>query len=196
MTQAASPTLSRALVIDTARELLELDDAEHLSLRAVARRLGVTAPALYAYVEDKQDLLAAVATEHFEALVVRFAAIDEADPLLRIRRLSRAYVDHARASPALFRLMFRYPPRPTQGIDAFPPATCAFEMAAWATDEAVAAGLLRVSDPVLANLAMWAAVHGVAEVLLLGFGVDDGLGEALIEEVIDTMLAGQVHPLR
>lgn len=196
MAQAASPTLSRALVVDTARTLLEESDAEHLSFRAVARRLGVTAPALYAYVDDKQDLLAAVATEHFEALVTRFLEVDEADPLVRIRRLSRAYVDHALSNPALFRLMFRYPPRPTQGVDAFPPATRAFEVAAAATDEAVAAGVLRVTDPLLANLAMWAAVHGVAEVLLLGFAADDGLADSLIDEVIETMLAGQVRPLR
>ncbi len=192
MTLAPSPGLSRAAVVAAARELLEEGDADDLSFRGVARRLGVTAPALYAYVEDKQELLAAVATEHFEVLAARFLAVDAADPLDRIRLLGRAYVDHALASPALFRLMFRYPPRPTAGLDAFPPATRAFEMAAAATEEAVAAGQLRVADPFLANLAMWAAVHGAAEVLLLGFGADEAIAEVLVDEVIETMLAGQI----
>ena len=39
-----------------------------------------------------------------------------------------------------------------------------------ATRAAVDAGLLTVADPDMASFAMWAAVHGVAEVLLLGFG--------------------------
>ncbi len=194
MTRLDNPPLSREVVIAAARSMLEDTDADDLSFRAVARQLGVTAPALYAYVEDKQELLAAVATDHFEALVTRFKAVDAADPVDRIRRLSRAYVDHALESPALFRLMFRYPPTPTLGVDAFPPATRAFEVAAEATNAAVASGQLRVKDPLLANLAMWAAMHGVAEVLLLGFGADDGTVDTLFEEVVETMLAGQINP--
>ena len=195
MTGVEGPALSRDAVIAAARAMLEETDADDLSFRGVARRLGVTAPALYAYVEDKQELLAAVATDHFEALVTRFQAVDAEDPLDRIRLLCRAYVDHALASPALFRLLFRYPPTPTQGVDAFPPATRAFEVAAEATEQAVASGRLKVKDPLLANLAMWAAMHGVAEVLLLGFGAGDGSIDALFDEVVDTMLAGQITPL-
>lgn len=180
-----------------ARALLEKSGADELSFRGVARELGVTAPALYAYVDSKEDLVAAVAAEHFEALVVRFQAVEATttDPIERIRLLSRAYVDHALASPALFRILFRFPPTPTAGVDAFPPATRAFEVGAAATNEAAATGRIHVRDPLLANLAMWAAVHGVAEVLLLGFNPDDASREQLITEVIDTMLAGQIHPL-
>lgn len=188
--------LTRDLVIDTARSRLELGGADDLSLRAVARDLGVTAPALYAYVEDKQELLAAVATEHFERLVERFEAVDtSAEPLDRIRALSRAYVDHALESPALFRLMFRYPPSPTSEVDAFPPATRAFETAAAATAAAMEAGDLNIGDVGRACMTMWAAVHGVAEILLMGFGFDDQSAEDLITSVIDTVLAGQINPL-
>ena len=191
----AAAVLTREAVIAAARATLEKTGVDDLSFRGVARDLGVTAPALYAYVEDKQELLAAVATEHFEALVVRFQAVEADDPIERIRLLSRAYVDHALASPALFRLMFRYPPTPTGGVEAFPPATRAFEVAAQATNEAVATGRLRVRDPLLANFAMWAAIHGVAEVLLMGFSTDAASADELTSEVIETMLAGQIHPL-
>jgi AcrR family transcriptional regulator len=187
--------LTRSLVVDAARAQLEREGAEHLSLRGLARELGVTAPALYAYVDDKDDLLAAVATQHFAALVARFEAIEADDPIDRIRALSRAYVDHARSSPNLFRLLFRYPPSAVDGADAFPPATRAFELAAAATADAVAAGQLGVADAALASMTMWAAIHGVAEVLLLGFGFNDETADALVESVIETVLAGQVRPL-
>lgn len=190
-----SAPLSRELVVETARAQLERGDGAQLSLRAVARELGVTAPALYAYIEDKGELMAAVATDHFERLVERFELIAEPDPLDRIRAVSRAYVAHAVESPALFRLMFRFPPSPTTEVDAFPPATRAFEVASAATADAVAQGLLRVSDVTMACMTMWAAMHGVAEVLLMGFGFDQDGAERFLTTTIETVLAGQVHPL-
>ncbi|MHB1139968.1 MAG: WHG domain-containing protein, partial [Microthrixaceae bacterium] len=102
---------------------------------------------------------------------------------------------HAIESPALFHLMLRYPPRPVAGVDAFPPATRAFEAAAAATAEAIDSGQLAVDDPALASMTMWAAIHGVAEVLLLGFVADREQAEVLVDSVIDTVLAGQIHPL-
>ena len=55
------PLLHREAIIAAARELIVADGLEALSLRRLAARLGVTAPALYAHVRDKQDLLRAVA---------------------------------------------------------------------------------------------------------------------------------------
>jgi len=190
-----APPLSRELVLATARAQLERDGAEQLSLRGVARDLGVTAPALYAYVRDKRDLLAGVAEEHFERLVARFEAVDDPDPLERIRGLSRAYLDHARSSPALFHLLFRYPPTAIPEAEAFPPATRAFELAARTTAAAIDAGLLAQTDPADAGTVMWCAVHGVAEIVLMGFAADDAAVDALLDRVVDTVLAGQVAPL-
>ena len=111
-----------------------------------------------------------------------------------MRAVSRAYVDHAGASPALFRLMFRYPPSTAGEVEAFPPATRAFEVASAAMTDAMARGLLGVSDVTVACMVMWAAMHGLAEILLMGFGFDDAGAEQLIAATIDTMLAGLVEP--
>lgn len=189
-----SVALTRARVVATARAAVEAGGVDALSLRGVARDLGVTAPALYAYVRDKQDLISAVATEYFDELVTRFEAVGHDDPVARVRALSRAYVDHALASPELFHLMFRFPPAlgvPVVGKEAFAPATRAFDVAAAATEAARAAGQLDVTDTLTACLTMWAAVHGVAEVLLLGFTFDEERAGALIDSVIETVLAGQ-----
>lgn len=183
-------SLSRELVVETARAQLERDGAGDLSLRAVARELGVTAPALYAYVADKGELMAAVAAGHFERLIERFEAVDEVDPLDRVRAVSRAYVDHALASPALFRLLFNYPPSRAGEVDAFPPAARAFEVASLAMADARDRGLLRPIEVDRACMVMWAATHGVAEILLMRFGFDGDSAEDLITATIDTVLAG------
>jgi len=194
---AAPEPLTRARVVARARASIEAQGIDGLSLRAVARDLGVTAPALYAHVNSKNDLVAAVATQYFDELVDRFEAVDTTDPIIGIRALARAYVDHALASPSLFHLLFRYPPASTgvdvPGVAAFAPATRAFEVALATTARAIEGGLLAGPDPVAAAMTMWAAVHGAAEVLLLGFAFDESAADALVTLVIDTVIAGQVN---
>jgi hypothetical protein len=60
---------------------------------------------------------------------------------------------------------------------------------------AAAAGALAVDDVGLASMTMWAAVHGVTEVLLMGFAFDEDGADALVTSVIETVLAGQTRAL-
>src|SRR4051812_13281953 len=62
----------------TSRALLA--DGAELSLRAVAARMGMTAPALYRYVASYQELVDVVAFEIDKAATERFAAAAEALP--------------------------------------------------------------------------------------------------------------------
>ena len=159
----------------------------------VAGALGVTAPALYAYVTDKRDLLRGVAELAFGELVERFEALPDADPLARIRAQSHVYIDFAHEQPELFRTMFLFPPELAVSApigEELPAATRAFEVPRRAIDDAVAAGLLRDVDPVMAALALWTATHGAAEVLRMGFGFDDEGRRQLVDTVIDTVIAG------
>lgn len=186
--------LHRGAIVDEARRLVEDSGLGALSLRRLAARLGVTAPALYAHVTDKDDLLRALATDRFDALVARFDAVDESDPVARIRAHGRAYVAHARESPELFRVMFIFPPDMgsgdlPEGME-LPGATRAFAAAAQAVEDAVAAGELQTDDPLLAALTLWSSVHGVATVLQLGLGLPPEVEDAMVDEVTDRLLAG------
>jgi AcrR family transcriptional regulator len=184
--------LTRAGVVERARALVREDGAGRVSLRSVARSLDVTAPALYAHVTDYDDLLAAVAEGEFAHLRERFDAVDEDDPLDRLRALGRAYVDHALAEPHLHRLMFRYPPKLAEaGLPiSFGPATDVFSFALTAVEDAIDAGRLAVDDSIIAALTLWSAAHGVAEVLLMGIGVTDEMADALVASVVDATLDG------
>ncbi|MEJ5256104.1 MAG: TetR/AcrR family transcriptional regulator, partial [Acidimicrobiales bacterium] len=155
--------LSRESIVAATRRLIQSEGLDAVSLRRIAATLGVTAPALYAYVEDKQDLLRAVAESQFERLIAELERIDEPDPIARIRRFSRVYVEHALANPELFRTMFLFPPE-LSVADAtgneLPAATKAFETAYQAAAEAVERGLLRRDDPLMVALTLWTGVHG------------------------------------
>jgi AcrR family transcriptional regulator len=152
-----------AALIAAARELLAQDGTEALSLRAVARRAGVSAMAPYRHFPDKEALLAAVAAEGFRDFAAALEAADRSAPPGRaLLEQGVAYVRFACAQPALFRLMFG-PPR--QG--AHP---------ALKRDEAQAYGVLatRVAAETAAplrqsrTLACWSVVHGLASLIIDG----------------------------
>lgn len=188
----ARPPLTRAGVVARAREMVRAEGAGDVSLRSVARSLGVTAPALYAHVADYDDLLAAVAEGEFARLGERFAGIDADDPLDRLRALGRAYVDHALAEPHLHRLMFRYPPKlaAAEVPISFGPATEVFSFALTTVEQAIDEGRLVVDDPIVAALALWSSAHGVAQVLLMGFDFDDATARAFVDAAIDASVDG------
>lgn len=186
-------TLTRSAIIVATRELIVADGLEAVSLRRVGAALGVTAPALYAYVKDKRDLMRGVAEVELAGLIAQFVAIDDPDPIDRIRRFSHVYIDYGLENPELFKTIFLFPPdlslsEPTG--EELPIATQAFELPMTAIADAVDAGLFKPVDPLMAGLTLWTATHGCATVLLLGFDMDPAGREALITSVLDTVIAG------
>lgn len=87
-----------------AREIVEKPDAPAVAMRDVARRVGVSAPAVYRYFASRDDLLASVAAEGFDELTVELDAAARApDPLVS---LGLAYLDFATTKRGMFSLMF------------------------------------------------------------------------------------------
>ena len=69
------------------------DGHEALSLRSLAGHLNVTAAALYAYVDDKLDLLRGVASNEFERLIRSYEGVAEVEPIERLYKISYVYID-------------------------------------------------------------------------------------------------------
>lgn len=187
-------TLTRQAIVDAARSLVSESGLESLSLRRLAGALGVTAPALYAHVRDKSDLLAQVAEAGFGELLTRCRAITADDPIDRIRQQCLIYVDMAVVDPGLFQVMFRFPPT-ALGISGSGPtlsaASDAFEEPARAIAAAIEAGSIHPDhDPSVTALTMWTVAHGLASVLLLGVSTDAEARRALEESVLGAALRG------
>jgi len=91
-------------IVQTAVQLLEEEGPEGLSLRAVAKSLGVKAPSLYNYFADKATLERAVIAQGQRLLLEfvrsRMRSLDESETA--IRKLASAYVKFARRRPALY----------------------------------------------------------------------------------------------
>jgi AcrR family transcriptional regulator len=102
----------RESLLSAAGALLEQDGPAGLSLRKVGRQLGVTPGAPYRHFEDKDALLAALATEGFRKLRAAILANQEGAPdgQERLRRAGLGYLEFASSHPELFRLMFGWMP--------------------------------------------------------------------------------------
>jgi AcrR family transcriptional regulator len=87
-----------------AKELIDAEGIDGLSMRALADRVGIRAPSIYKHFESKEMLEAAVISAVFEELAIHNeAAVDGSDrPLLA---LADAYRDYARRHPHLYRLV-------------------------------------------------------------------------------------------
>ena len=106
MTQSRTDTLTpRARdIVAAARELVEEEGADALSMRRLADRLGIRAPSIYKHLPDKQALENALISTTFEEQAELFEAAiaDSDDP---VEALAGAYRDFARRHPHLYRLM-------------------------------------------------------------------------------------------
>ncbi len=185
----------RAALVDAGLRAIAEDGPDRFSLRDVARRAGVSAPAVYRHFRDKDELFAAIAVDCVERMrVVMDAAIAEAapDPLSRFRASGVAYVRFAVAHPAHFRALC------VPGLSARAPIELrqayaqrhAAESAALAAGQA-AGSIAPLPLPELL-LAAQAIVHGLAHLIVQGdLGeVDAARAEQLALEVTHAIGVG------
>ncbi|MFD4901049.1 TetR/AcrR family transcriptional regulator [Streptomyces sp. NPDC058411] len=168
----------RTACLRAARELLEEDGSAGLSLRAVARRAGVSATAPYRHFADRDALVSAVAAEGYRELAGYLAEAHPAPSTPdELAAVALAYVRFALEHPALFRVMFAEPCDPTSEE----------RVAATAAISEYVHGIVRATfpgaDADALSTTVWALVHGLAFLHL------DGKLDISTPEVV----AAQVH---
>lgn len=175
-------------LVDAGLRAIAATGLEGFSLRDVARRAGVSAPAVYRHFADKDALLAAIAVDCAQRIRVMMdeaIALAPPDPLSRFRAQGIAYVRFAVRHPHHFRAMSspgvlaRTPPELAQAYDRRRQAETA---ALAAAQDAGTIAPLPLDELLLAANAI---VHGLASLIVRG-----ELGE--VDEARATELATQV----
>lgn len=194
--------LTREAIAKAARDILVAEGLHAVSLRRVAASLGVTAPALYAHVVDKRDLLQGIVEREIDDLLERFDSSEGAGggtsggACERLRAMSIAYVDYGLQNPDLFRAMFLFRPELTsEPRESGEPALGSRIHEAFLSRVKTAqdAGELDSGDPELAALTLWTTAHGVVTTLLSGPPLHLDLKNRLAEAAVDASLTGLRH---
>ncbi|RYE93090.1 MAG: TetR/AcrR family transcriptional regulator [Oxalobacteraceae bacterium] len=149
----------RTALLDAGLEMLGAAPVENISLREIARRVGVSAPAVYHHFPDKASLLAALARVGLGQIQDAAAAASDAagGGLQGFLATGRAYVEFAVANPALFRLVMTLDPSLSQQSEGL--ADLMVNAARFAPEGA---------DVQTYSLQCWALVHGLAMLFLDG----------------------------
>lgn len=183
----------RQKVLNASLALIEEGGLDRLSMREVARKAGVSHQAPYHYFDDREAILAELASEGFSRLGQSLArAADQAgsEPARAVEDMGRAYVEFALRHPAHFQAMFRADAVP---LDRYPEARKqeneAFGKLVEGIDKALADQPAEVRRTMA--IACWAMVHGLATLMLEGslarkVGVPRARQKQLADEVIGT----------
>jgi AcrR family transcriptional regulator len=182
-------------LIDAAGRLLR-EGATHetLSLRAVARAVGIATTSVYLHFPDKVALLLAVYREYFVDLGrhLENAAAEHTDPAGRLRAVAHAYCRFAADHPDAYDVMFTVPGTATPPSRVIEPDERPGLPAILVVQRVLAAcadaGVAKIADPYLATLCLWGALHGVITLRIARPTVPWPAMEVLIDTIVATQL--------
>jgi AcrR family transcriptional regulator len=156
--------LKDEILMATAALLHETGDAEAVSIRAVAQRVGRTTPSIYEHFQDRHELLQSAALwvlNRMAADVSRKLA-HEADFRVRLRLRAHAYVAFAKEHREPYRLLFMdRRPRSMLDIDQLLD-TAGMRAVIEDLQMAHAQGRVAFDDLHLVALTLWTSLHGIA----------------------------------
>ncbi len=170
---------------------------EGLTMRAIARGLGVSATALYQHYESKAAILRELRTKGMEQLNAYLApAFDEPDPVQQLRRNAELYLRFSREHPWMYHLINDTPEDwGAQTGDRRAAATGSVTRTFDALRLCEQRGLLLENVELeTAPLSIWAALHGMALLMSSGRVSPDHAQypsqqpEVVIERFVDYIL--------
>jgi AcrR family transcriptional regulator len=145
----------RRTLLAAAREEVEQHGAQFLSLSSLARRAGVVQSAPYRHFADRDELLAAVATEGFESFADALRQAAAGDEAGALRRMSAAYLRFGAANVELYRLMF------ASGLTPAAAEESPLQRAAIASFRPLLDGLAAQGRSRIDAYTAWAQLHGL-----------------------------------
>jgi AcrR family transcriptional regulator len=166
-TQEASEPDLREACVQAAREVIAEQGIEKLSLRDVARRLGVSHQAPYKHFASRDHLLAEVMRRCYHGFAEHLDMRPRSDnPSDELHALGVQYLNYASKHPLEYHLMFSTPwPQPADHPELAREAAHAFSI--------LRSVLNRVHGPSdqendavdIDSLYIWSAMHGLAGIL-------------------------------
>lgn len=162
----------RRELLNAACELLEESNIAALSLRQVARKVGVSHTAPYRHFPDKESLLAGIVAVGLEKLTGQMEQAVELhpdDPAAQLQEAGRRYVQLALENPQCTQLMFggilpcdeTYPELNEASGKAFDGLRVMIE-------QGQACGVFKQGDVELLALTAWSGMHGLSLLLISG----------------------------
>jgi AcrR family transcriptional regulator len=167
---SAEETSLRDKILDTSRHLLYNEGHTSLSMRGIAKKVGVSATSIYLHFDNKDHLLHTLIEESVEALSIAIEkdVKTDSDIMTQFESIIQGYVNFALANPEKYQIIYmvrsesmsRYPK------EKFRKARRCYELLVKVIETGVQKGLMEEEDPLTAAYSIWAQLHGVITVVL------------------------------
>jgi AcrR family transcriptional regulator len=156
---------TRERIATATRRLFDRDGIEAVSMRRVAREVGVTAPAIYRHYRGRSELLEEITQEGFGILMRRLeeTLTEPGTPLERILRLFDGYLEFAVDHPRHFDFLFldRRPNVRSMEELRQPGVSPTATLLRAEVEAAMKAGQIEPEDVNETCLTLWAQAHGL-----------------------------------
>lgn len=165
----------RLALLNAAIEQIKEVGVEKLSLRGIARTVGVSQTAPYRHFKDKNQLLADVAAQAFGELYERSRSLIDpnASALENIQVTGMAYLQYAIENPEKYRLLFGNTIQNRRSYSAMVEAgEQSFRILIDQVERGIEAGDFIPGCSLLLANTLWTQVHGAASLVLDGFYED------------------------
>lgn len=185
----------RAALLAQAEQTLRQHGLDGLSLRELARQIGVSHAAPRRHFADRQALLDALAESGFARLGAELRGAAERageDYEARLRATNLAYVRFAVNDAALLELMFAGKHREQAGA-LHEAADRAFLVILQLIEEGQAGDVLEPGDPERIGLLLFATMQGIAALVTAGIVAPDQV-DSLVADAIGRFLHGPRIP--
>lgn len=180
---------------DQALAVLRLEGDGAISLRAIAKQIGVSAPALYRHYADRESLLAELAISGFAALRQQLLSVDQHAPRAALIGIGLAYVAFAQSEPNLYRLMFGGRVLPKGAHPRLDQAGLgAFNILQDTIAQGQRAGYLKPAPLALMTATAWSLVHGLSQLTIDGHLPNADAEPQLAEGITSLLLEGAIAP--
>ncbi|MBL1119822.1 TetR/AcrR family transcriptional regulator [Streptomyces sp. 110] len=159
-------------IVSAAAALLDETGDEHaITLRSVARKVGISAPSIYPHFPDQPAIMLAVVQREFAELETLLRSVAQEagdDPREQLYAVCRSYLAFAQRHPERYRTMFGGLWMPSLGDNSLTEedlvslGSTAIQVLVDVLTDCAAAGRCAISDPSLDAVTLWLSLHGLA----------------------------------
>lgn len=189
----------RDRILASACELLVKEGPQALSMRRLAKKVGVTAPALYRHFSNKEDVLVELVGEAFKLFSqYLYRALEGGTATERFSLTGRYYLQYALEHPQFYELL--HGAHEIMGHEALPREASkhACAVSQFMVDrvrEGMECGMLKPGDPQDVARTIWALTHGLITIYHRGLlRIDEAAFRKLFLESTWMLMGGIADP--
>jgi len=181
-------------ILRAARALFERGGVDAVTMRAIAKAVGITPMAIYRHFPNREALLQRISDDSFQEIARHWSARnDGSDVIARLLAVQRIYLDYALAHPHLFDHAFSMRREQARRFpeDFRARRSPTLNVVADVVIEAQQAGRLRAGDAWDIAMSLWAHTHGLIALYRAGrFSYDEREFRRFYEASLQRLLDG------